>query len=429
MIAKGKARSGPGQLAAYLLRTTNGERPTVLYLEYGNDDLKMALIEWDSIGELTNGKHTLYHAQISPEAKYEMTPAQWGQAAAILVEELGMKGHPYAVILHAGGDKPHIHVVIMRTDMETMTLWDDSFNYVKHERASQRMEITFNHAPVPGKHGKRNREAQPEFPRSQLNHSQGQEEKRTGLKIEDRKAEITGLHAGAADGPAFKAALEEAGYRLARGDRGYVVVDRAGGHSVLSRNIEGFKKKDVDRFMAGIALDTLPTIKEAQQLQKNRTIEPEPEPPAPPPPSSPAPEFSPDRHRQAREAYEAAKAEATGGGQHAHQIEAPPPLDAAGQRQREQETRQMHAEAFAQARKEVIERVLPELAKSRHEPGLFVRIHAALHEIYDRTIEHVRELSALFTGNRETALATPKPPPPKKRVVLSFKPPDPDRSR
>jgi len=270
MIVKGKPRSGPAQLAAYLMRVDDGEHPTLLHLDYGDDSLRKAFIEWDSIGELTRGEKTLYHAQIAPDAKYQMTPEQWKRAAEILAEELGMKEHPFAAVLHDGGDKPHLHVVFQRADTDTMKLWDDSYNYVKHESASKRMELEFDHELVPGKHAKRDREKQPEFPRQEMTQDEAQQEKRTGLNAADRKAEITALHAAADSGQAFKAALEEAGYLLAKGERGYLVVDQAGGHTVLSRNIKGLKQKDVEAFMAGVELDKLPTIEEAQAIQKQR---------------------------------------------------------------------------------------------------------------------------------------------------------------
>lgn len=63
--------------------------------------------------------------------------------------------------------------------------------------------------------------------------------------------------------------MEEAGYLLAKGDRGYIIVDAAGDHSVLSRNL-GMKKKEIEAFMTGVELDKLPTIKEAQTLQETR---------------------------------------------------------------------------------------------------------------------------------------------------------------
>ena len=278
MIVKGKPRSGPAQLAAYLMRVDEGEHPTLLHLDYGDDDLRKAFIEWDSIGELTRGEKTLYHAQIAPDPRYKMTPEQYIRAAKILAEDLGMKDHPFAAVLHDGGDNPHLHVVFQRADTETMKLWDDSYNYVKHESASKRMELEFDHELVPGKHAKRDREKQPEFPRQEMTQDEAQQEKRTGLSAADRKAEITALHAAADSGQAFKAALEEAGYLLAKGERGYLVVDQAGGHTVLSRNIKGLKQKDVEAFMAGVELDKLPTIEEAQAIQKQRLADAKTEP-------------------------------------------------------------------------------------------------------------------------------------------------------
>lgn len=81
MIVKGKPRSGPEQLAAYLLRVDDGEHPTLVQLLDGGDDLHKAFMQWHAIGEASRGEKTLYHAQIAPEARYAMTPEQWKRAA------------------------------------------------------------------------------------------------------------------------------------------------------------------------------------------------------------------------------------------------------------------------------------------------------------------------------------------------------------
>ncbi len=288
MIAKGASRNNPRQLAVYLMRVERydtGEPAELLELQSGwtaslgpesarpriASRMVEAFRDWQLLTEGTRqGRDGLYHAEISPEAHYAatMTPEQWKRAADILGEELGLQGQPRAVVLHGGTDgRKHLHVVWARTDIEAMKLVSDSYNFVAHEKASMRMEEEFGHEFVPGKHAKRDRERQPEFPRQKLSQDEDQWQKRTGLSVEDRKAEIAALHS-AADGPqAFKAGLEEAGYLLAKGDRGYIVVDELGGHSVLSRNI-GLKKKETEAYMAGVELDKLPTIEEAKALQK-----------------------------------------------------------------------------------------------------------------------------------------------------------------
>jgi len=101
-----------------------------------------------------------------------------------------------------------------------MTLRDDGFNYLKHERASRVMELEFGHEHVPGKHVKRDRELQPEFPRSDVTHAERQQAERAPLTIEERR------YSTSDNGQAFKAAVEEADYVLGPGRRGnFILLD------------------------------------------------------------------------------------------------------------------------------------------------------------------------------------------------------------
>ena len=124
--------------------------------------------DWQLISAGTRGALGLYHANISPDARYAMTPEQWQRAVDVLEKELGFDGQPRAVVVHEKHGRQHIHVVWQRTDIDTMTLVSDSFNYVAHERASMALEREFGHEHVPGKHAKRNREKQPEFPKEEM---------------------------------------------------------------------------------------------------------------------------------------------------------------------------------------------------------------------------------------------------------------------
>jgi hypothetical protein len=269
MIVKGRARSGPEQLAAYLMRDDGTERATVL--DYG-DDLHNDFLLYHTLGDAGRTDKTLYHAQICPEAKYgrELTPEEWLRLAEMLAEDMGMAHHPRRVVLHDGGDKPHVHVVFQRCDPETLKMWEVWQNFKKHEQASLRMSKEFGMEIIPGKHAKRDREKQPEFPRQEMTEAEAQQEKRTGLNLADRKAEIAELYGAASTGQSFKNAVEAAGYVLAQGEKGYLIVDTAGGHSLIQRNIKGLKKAEVDRFMADVPMDKLPTLDEAKALQKER---------------------------------------------------------------------------------------------------------------------------------------------------------------
>lgn len=289
MIVKGRARSGPAQLAAYLLRQDGKERPTLIQLFDGGDDLHNAFVQWDAIGELTRGEKTLYHAQIAPEARYQMSPEQWQRAAEILADELGMRDHPRAIVVHDGGDKPHAHVVFQRANTDTMTLWDDGFNYLKHEKASARMELEFGQEHVPGKHAKRDRQKQPEFPRAEADQPDHQQAARTELTPEERKEQVTTLRAAADNAQAFKNALAEAGYILAKGDkRGLVIVDGDGEVYSLSRQVADLSSKELKAFMAPIDPKSLPGVADAKRMAEEAKAR-QPEAPAAEKPA-PAPE-------------------------------------------------------------------------------------------------------------------------------------------
>jgi hypothetical protein len=194
VIIKGKSRAGPSQLARHLGRADTNERVELLELAWGGTSVQEAFRDWQVISEGTKGRLGLYHANIDPDAKYAMTLEQWLRAVEVLEEELGLQGQPRAIVMHEKNGREHIHVVWARTDMDTMKLRSDSMNYQAHERASLRLEQEFGHEHVPGKHAKRDREAQPEFPTAEAQHDEWQQGERGGMNHRERKAQVKGLY-------------------------------------------------------------------------------------------------------------------------------------------------------------------------------------------------------------------------------------------
>jgi hypothetical protein len=197
------------------------------------------------------------------------------------------------VVVHEKHDRQHIHVVWQRTDIDTMTLVSDSFNYVAHERASMALETEFGHEHVPGKHAKRDREKQPEFPKQEINHAEWQQAERAGTDPHAFKDAITSLYAHSDNGQAFQAALEGHGLVLAKGDRrDYVIVDADGQIYSLARQIKGVATKDLRTFMADVDREAIPSVDQAKAIQEERghaleTASAEnPEVPQPPPESA-----------------------------------------------------------------------------------------------------------------------------------------------
>jgi len=276
MIIKGGSRAGPRQLAQHLQRTDTNERVKVLELQSGLNDLAATFRDWQTLSEGTRGVKGLYHVNIDPDARYAMTEAQWMRSVDVLEKELGLEGQPRAVVMHEKHGREHIHVVWARTDIDTMTMRSDSNNYLAHERASLALELEFGHEHVPGKHAKRDREKQPEFPRSEIHHDDAQRAERAGVDIEARRAALAALREACDSGQAFRAAVEEAGYVLAQGRRNnFILVDETGGHD-LARELK-LKAKEVKAFMADVDREQLPTETEALAQLRDKQRAPSPE--------------------------------------------------------------------------------------------------------------------------------------------------------
>ncbi len=269
MIIKGASRAGPSQLARHLLRADTNERVEILELQSPTGDLTEALRDWQVLAGGTRGDLGLYHANIDPAKGYTMTQEQWHRTVDVLEKELGFEGLPRAVVMHEKHGREHIHVVWQRTDVDNMTLRSDSWNYLAHERASMALEQEFGHEHVPGKHAKRDREKQPEFPRADTTHAEWQQGERAGLDPRERKEVLTSLYGKSDNGQSFRNAIEQEGYILAKGDRrDYVIVDEQGTVHSLGRQIKDVKAKDLREFMSGIDRESLPTVEQAKAMQQ-----------------------------------------------------------------------------------------------------------------------------------------------------------------
>jgi hypothetical protein len=294
MIIKGGSRAGPQQLARHLQRADTNERVEIVQLDSPTGNLNEALRDWQFISTGTRGSKGLYHANIDPDARYTMTADQWKIAVDRLEKELGLEGQPRAVVMHEKHGRVHVHVVWQRTDVDTMTMVSDSYNYVAHERASMALEKEFGHEHVPGKHAKRDRDKQPEFPEEKINHAEWQQTERAGIDPREFKDTITALYQHSDSGQAFQAALEERGLIVAKGDRrDYVLVDRDGQIYSLARQITGVNAKDLRAFMSDVDRESVPTVDQAktQQEERGRTLEKAPEESREgPPPADPAKE-------------------------------------------------------------------------------------------------------------------------------------------
>jgi hypothetical protein len=273
MIIKGKSRSGPAALAAHLGNAEKNERVTLLETK-GTiaQDLRGALVEMDAVAIGTRCEKPLYHAAMSPEPPHRMTPEQRAEAIEALELKLGLTGHARVVVMHEKYGREHVHIVWSRINVENMRSVSDSHNYRKHEEVSRDLERRFGHERVQGAHHERDGVKRPARTPSR---AELRQEERTGIKGKDVCAEVTKLFRASDNADAFKAALEDKGYLLAKGDkRDFVIIDRAGGVHSLARRIDELNAAGLREFMSNLNRDAIPSLKEnAAAIEERRRLE------------------------------------------------------------------------------------------------------------------------------------------------------------
>jgi hypothetical protein len=170
--------------------------------------------------------------------------------------------------MHEKLGRQHIHVVWSRIDIEHMRSVSDSHNFRKHEEVSRDLERRFGHDRVQGAHHERDGVDRPDRTPSR---AELQQQKRTGITGKQVKDKVTAAFR-ASDGPeAFRAALQERGYTLARGDRrDYVILDQKGGIHSLVRRIDGMEAAELREFMAALDPKSVPNIEQARELIAER---------------------------------------------------------------------------------------------------------------------------------------------------------------
>ena len=269
MIIKGKSRAGPQQLATHLGNAEKNERVSLIETR-GTvaQDLRGAFVEMDAYAVGTHCEKSLYHAAISPAPPHRLTYDQRTEAVDALEARLGLDGHARVVVMHEKLGRQHVHVVWSRIDLEKMRSVSDSHNYRKHEEVARDLERRFGHDRVQGAHHERDGVERPDRTPSR---AELQQQERTGVTGKMVNEEVTAAFR-ASDGPAaFRAALEERGYLLARGDRrDYVIIDRKGGVHSLARRIDGMKAAALREFMAAMNPESVPNIEQAREIIAER---------------------------------------------------------------------------------------------------------------------------------------------------------------
>lgn len=242
MILHGNARGGGCALAIHLMRTDENEHVHVHDVEgFIADDVRGAFQEIEALAQGTRCRKPLFSLSLSPPKDANASAKDFENAIAKAEDALGLSGQPRVIVFHEKGDHRdrHCHVVWSRIDAETMKAIPMPFNRLKMRDVSRELFIEHGWDVPRGLINKAER--------NPLNYTldQYQQAKRAGRHADEIKADLQAAWAISDTSAAFGHALQDKGFRLARGDRrGFVIVDHQGEVMSLPRWL-GLKTKAV----------------------------------------------------------------------------------------------------------------------------------------------------------------------------------------
>ncbi len=272
MILVGNQRGGAKDLAQHLLKEENDHVHVHEVRGFASADLGEALHEAYAVSRGTRCKQFLFSLSVNPPPDKTLSTADFEDAIGQVETKLCLTGQPRAIVFHEKEGRRHAHAVWSRIDADAMKAVQLSHSKRKLMDVSRDLHRQYGLTPPRGLLERSQRD-----PRN-FSLDDWQQAKRQGTDPRDIKTHLQDAWALSDSPSGLKHALEERGYRLARGDRrGHVAVDYRGEVYALAR-WAGVKTKDVrarlgepdslpsvDAATAGWGSDML---RKAQMLQK-----------------------------------------------------------------------------------------------------------------------------------------------------------------
>lgn len=256
MILKGNQRGGAKNLALHLLKEENEHVEVHELRGFVSDNLVSALGEAYAVSRGTKAKQFLFSVSLNPPQSENVSTADFEDAIARVENKLALTDQPRAIVFHEKEGRRHCHAVWSRIDMEAMKTIPLSFSKRKLMDVSR--ELYLEH----GWKMPRGLMHAGQFDPKNFTLAQWQQAKRIGKDARAIKTIFQDCWAVSDNQAAFRQALKERGYVLARGDRrGFVALDHRCEVFAVAKWV-GIRTKEVKAKLTNQA--ALPSVDEAK---------------------------------------------------------------------------------------------------------------------------------------------------------------------
>lgn len=266
MILEGNQRGGAKNLALHLVKDENDHVDVHEIRGFASDNLMGAFNEAYAVSRGTKCKQFLYSLSLNPPPSETVSTEEFEDVVNRAEQVLGLSGQPRAIVFHEKEGRRHAHAVWSRIDIEQMKAVQMSHDHRKLESLSR--EIFIERGWDLPKGFARRSERDPK----NFTLAEWQQSKRNHKDPREIKTAIQDAWAISDNKSAFSHALEERGYKLARGNRGrFVAVDIFGEPYSIPRQLHGINTKQVRQRLGDG--EGLPSVDEAKaQIGHNMSI-------------------------------------------------------------------------------------------------------------------------------------------------------------
>lgn len=257
MILVGNQRGGARDLAQHLLKEENDHVEVHELRGFASETLHGALNEAHAVSQGTRCRQFLFSLSLNPPQNERVSTEAFERAIDQAEIRLGLDGQPRAVVFHEKEGRRHAHAVWSRINADEMKAVQLSHSRNKLMEVSRALYLEHGWRMPDGMTDRSKRD-----PR-RLSHEEWQQAKRQDKDPRAIKTAIQDAWASSDSAAAFSHALEERGFKLARGDRrGFVAIDERGEPYAVAK-WAGIKAKAVRERLGSET--TLPDLNEARE--------------------------------------------------------------------------------------------------------------------------------------------------------------------